>query len=131
VTLGRGRAATAGRGAAKRRPMLFALAALVALVQWLGVVHGVAHGGGHSTTSIGSPTESTISTLARALFASHDESTPACPLYDHTTHGDALFAAGVPAGSEAIAEGARWHETALAWVSRPHGFLARAPPTSS
>jgi hypothetical protein len=126
----------ASRLAARRFRFAVALAAALALVQTLGLLHGIAHGGHfHDDApaaalvdpSAGAPEPD----LLQALFSAHEDASD-CVLFDCISHAEGACAGAEPLLAAAPAPAAlaqahpSWHVAAPA-----HGFQARAPPPVS
>lgn len=125
------------RSLSRSRTALIAVVLLaLALMQWLGAVHRIAHpdpmaSALHAVARVAvKAPASTSGGFFQSLFAGHDQD-GTCDIYDQLSHADALW--GVP--PLAVAEQApvepvevyrSWH---LAVQSA--GFLARGPPALS
>jgi hypothetical protein len=118
--------------AARRSRIAFiALAWTLALVQWLGVVHGVAHAPAAKAGAAATVADASTPGASWSLFGGHDGDSPACHLYDQLSHGDALWhGEGPPAGIAPAHFIGAVFETVPRAATTAH-FLARAPPIRS
>jgi hypothetical protein len=112
---------------ANRRVALPLLAALMLLLQALGLVHAVMHGAGHGARHALHATSVASHDAPADLFGDHDDDA-SCRLYDQLAHADAACGMPVFALCDTV--------QALADVALPSGrhapqaagFLARGPP---
>jgi len=114
--------------------LIAALMLALVLVQFLGLVHRVAHADiaapspGAPSTSAATPASGT---WLQELFAGHDGGDASCEVYDQLTHADplasicSLAAMPIPESATAIATAAG-HIAAQA-----SGYFARGPPQLS
>jgi len=110
-----------------RRIALPLLAALMLMLQALGLLHAVMHGMGHGAGHAGHARSAASHDVAGDLFGDHDDDAT-CRLYDQLAHADA--ACGMP--SLALCDAVQAHAD-VALPSGRHapqaaGFLARGPP---
>jgi len=117
------------------RSLVLALAFALLVVQGLGLLHRVVHGGKSHAGGVGALASGiAIATATKAtlpaLFEFHREAGD-CQLFDQLSHGD-LTVGGTGHGAAGVVPGAAprvhstWHVAAQA-----QGFLARAPPSIS
>ncbi len=123
------------RRAARRFRFAVALAAVLAILQTLGLLHRVAHlghvqGGGPAAALVGGNAVPREPAPLQGLFSGHVDARD-CVLFDSISHADGgcaeaatVAAAAVPLSPQQAR--AAWHIAALAT-----GFRARAPPRAS
>lgn len=110
---------------AVRRVALPVLAALMLLLQALGLVHAVMHGGGH-----GAGQASRVAAAHGAqhdLFGDHDDDAT-CRLYDQLAHADAACGLPVLALCDNVQVCADVTLRSGRHAPQAAGFLARGPP---
>lgn len=110
-----------------RRIALPLLAALMLLLQALGLLHAVMHGAGHGAGHALQARSAAPHDAAGDLFGDHDDDAT-CRLYDQLAHADA--ACGLPALALCDAVQARADVALPSGRHAPQaaGFLARGPP---
>lgn len=110
-----------------RRIALPLLAALMLMLQALGLLHAVMHGMGHGAGHAAHATSAAPHDGAGGLFGDHDDDAT-CRLYDQLAHADA--ACGMPSLTLCDAVQARADVALPSGRHAPQaaGFLARGPP---
>lgn len=96
-----------------RQWLLAACCTLLLAVQAIGLVHAVAHGGGHAES---------------ALFGGHDEGDSQCRLFDQAAHADAVGATPAALPLLPVAVAVRTEHPGSVHAAQAAGYLARGPP---